>query len=400
MQPLNPNAMPPAQMPAAMFPGSIPMEPNSGFSHDGRMIAQPMPMAVVPNMQPPAPMPQDAPWQGAVQVNQAQPMPLPSMAPALEPADGQIQQRVKLNHAIKADQTFELDEKLWAFAKCISSSVFVPACIRSTQVNDHTGDVYLLMLRARSLGLSATQAFSDLYVITQKTGDAKIGMYVKTKAAICAAYGEWSVDMLPDGSAIAKGKRYSNGQVKEVVYSVDTAAARGMVSINNQGRLVGVGKWADKLEDMMRTRALGRLLDTLFPDVISGVVSMDELNDDDYERSLRQSLEPSPVAAQTIPQDAPSQQVQVAEDKVAENASASDGDISLAAAVSKTRRNKRSTKVTPPDVIEAAPAPQELTPTQVPSTDGLLTPLVPQPEAVPAPAPAPEPNPFAAPSFN
>lgn len=393
MQPLNPNVMPPAQMSAATFPGSIPMEPNSGFSHDGRMLAQPM-MSTTPNMQPPAPMPQDMPWQGAVQVNQAQPMPLPPTAPALEPMDGQIQQRIKLNHAIKADQTFELDEKLWALAKSISSSVFVPACIRSTQVSDHTGDVYLLMLRARSLGLSAVQAFSDLFVITQKTGDAKIGMYVKTKAAICAAYGEWSVDMLPDGSAIAKGKRYSNEQVKEVVYSVDTAAARGMVSINNQGRLVGVGKWADKLEDMMRTRALGRLLDTLFPDVISGVVSMDELNDDDYERSLRQSLEPSPVAAQTIPQDAPSQQVQVAEDKVAENASASDGDISLAAAVSKTRRAKRLTKTTPPEVIEAAPVPQELTPPQVPPTGGLLSPIAPQPEAVP------EPNPFAAPNIN
>lgn len=393
MQPLNPNAMPPAQMPTAMFPGSIPMEPNSGFSHDGRMLAQPM-MNAAPNTQPLAPMPQDMPWQGAVQVNQAQPMPLPPTAPALEPMDGQIQQRIKLNHAIKAEQTFELDEKLWTLAKSISSSVFIPACIRSTQVSDHTGDVYLLMLRARSLGLSAPQAFSDLFVITQKTGDAKIGMYVKTKAAICAAYGEWSIDILPDGSAVAKGKRYSNGQVKEVVYSVNTALARGMVSIDKQGRLIGVGKWADKLEDMMRTRALGRLLDALFPDVISGVVSMDELNDDDYERSLRQSLEPLPTAAQTTQQDVPSPQVQVAEDKAAESVSAPDGDISLAAAVSKTRRAKRSTKATPPEVIEAAPVPQELTPPQVPPTGGLLSPIAPQPEAVP------EPNPFAAPNIN
>lgn len=394
MQPLNPNVMPPAQMPTAMFPGSIPMEPNSGFSHDGRMLAQPM-MSTTPNMQPPAPMPQDMPWQGAVQVNQAQPMPLPPTAPALEPMDSQIQQRIKLNHAIKADQTFELDEKLWALAKSISSSVFVPACIRSTQVSDHTGDVYLLMLRARSLGLSAAQAFSELFVITnQKTGDAKIGMYVRTKAAICAAYGEWSVDILPDGSAVAKGKRYSNGQVKEVVYSVNTALARGMVSIDKQGRLIGVGKWADKLEDMMRTRALGRLLDALFPDVISGVVSMDELNDDDYERSLRQSLEPLPTAAQTAQQDVSSPQVQVAEDKAAESVSAPDGDISLAAAVSKTRRAKRSTKTTPSEVIEAAPAPQELTPPPVPPAGGLLSPIAPQPEAVP------EPNPFAAPNIN
>lgn len=391
MQPLNPNVMPPAQMPAAMFPGSIPMEPNSGFSHDGRMLAQPM-MNAAPNTQPLAPMPQDMPWQGAVQVNQAQPM--PPMAPALEPIEPQGQQKVRINPTIKAEQTFELDEKLWVLAQSISSSVFVPTCIRSTQVNDHTGDVYLLLLRARSLGLSATQAFSDLYVITQKNGDARIGMYVKTKAAICATYGEWSVDMLPDGSACAKGKRYSNGQVKEVVYSVNSAMARGMVTVNNQGQLVGVGKWADKLEDMMKTRALGRLLDTLFPDVISGVVSMDELNDDDYERSLRQSLEPLPTAAQTTQQDVPSPQVQVAEDKAVESVSAPDGDISLAAAVSKTRRAKRSAKTTPPEVIEAAPVPQELTPPQVPSTGGLLSPIAPQPEAVP------EPNPFAAPNIN
>ena len=288
MQPINPNAMPSAQMPVATFPGSIPMEPNSGFSHDGRMLAQPM-MSTTPNMQPPAPMPQDLPWQGAVQVNQAQPMVASPVDPAVVPLEPQITQKVRINSTIKAEQTFKLDEELWALAKSISNSVFVPTCIRSTQVSDHTGDVYLLMLRARSLGLSATQAFSELYVITSKNGDAKIGMYVKTKAAICAAYGEWSVDMLPDGSACAKGKRYSNGQVKEVVYSVNTAAARGMVRMNNQGQLVGVGSWADKLEDMMRARALGRLLDALFPDVISGVVSMDELNDDDYERSLRQS---------------------------------------------------------------------------------------------------------------
>lgn len=396
MQPLNPNVMPPAQMPTAMFPGSIPMEPNSGFSHDGRMLAQPMPMSMnaAPNMQQPMPMPQDLPWQGAVQVNQAQPMVASPVDPAVVPLEPQITQKVRINSTVKAEQTFKLDEELWALAKSISNSVFVPTCIRSTQVSDHTGDVYLLMLRARSLGLSATQAFSELYVITSKRGDAQIGMYVKTKAAICAAYGEWSVDMLPDGSACAKGKRYSNGQVKEVVYSVNTAAARGMVGMNNQGQLVGVGKWEGKLEDMMRTRALGRLLDALFPDVISGVVSMDELNDDDYERSLRQSLEPLPTAAQTAQQDVSSPQVQVAEDKAAESVSAPDGDISLAAAVSKTRRAKRSTKTTPPEVIEAAPAPQELTPPPVPPAGGLLSPIAPQPEAVP------EPNPFAAPNIN
>lgn len=366
----NPNAAP-------LFPGAIPLESQDGFSHNvladqqqaqmqGAMPQaqqhsfdyyaqqqqqqQPQPMA----MQQPQPMPQVqqfAPSFDSIftvaNVNEQASMAAPAITNVggLTHDNSVAQQNLRANAKITAADTFKIDPELWQLAQYISPSIFVPVPIRTTQTFDHTGDVYLLLLRARALGLSATQAFTDLFIINSpKTGEARIGLYVKTKEAVCASYGEWDTETLEDGSVRAHGVRYSSRQRKEVVFTYQQAAAMGMVKVDNRGNVVGCGKWADKLPEMMRARAIGRLLDALFPDVISGLVSIEELNDDEYERSLAQrytstAIEANGSEASTADATGGDADLPPAAENQSEQA---EEPFDMKAAVTNTRRNKRT----------------------------------------------------------
>lgn len=328
------------QAPAqAYFPNAVAIESGTGFSHDGRssvlnQLPDPPQNEYVSGPSMPAPaaeaMPQQMQSQGFFGPNDF----------GLAHVHSSPQKDLRLTQSFDPKSSFELDSKLWEMAQAISHSIFVPAVIRSTQLADHSCDVYLLLLKARSLGLSATQAFTDLYILSSpKSGEAKIGIYVKTKAAICMPYGEWDVEILPDGNARAFGFRYSSNQRKEVIYTLAEAAARNTVGVDGNGQIVGVGKWSDKLTDMMKARALGRLLDALFPDVISGLVTLEDFNEDAFEETLEQKelalKEIAPAALSPSPKSP------------AEPPKPSREPFDLAAAVSETRLGKRTPKASP-----------------------------------------------------
>lgn len=382
------------------FPGAVPLEsPEQGFSHDGRTLVEtPAPAPMASDMMPPAtpaPMP-GAPMMGAAPLGTGTmlppaPAPFPEQ-PAFAPMMGQVpnmfaeaplaplppippastttpetlvspqldapiaKKELHINQGLPAAASFELNPELMELAKFLSTSVFVPAAIRTTPMVDHTCDVYFLLLKARQMGLSAADAFSDLYVLASpKTGEAKIGVYVKTKAALCAPYGMWDVEITPTGDARAYGLRYSSRQRKEAFFTLKEAAARNLITLDKNGQFVGVGKWADKLNDMLLTRALGRLLDALFPDVIRNLVSLDTFNEEDYERALAQSEH------EHEEQTAAGQQVETGADI------STKAEFDLAGAVAKTRRGKRQSKNTastttitsPASTTTATPAPAE-----------------------------------------
>lgn len=173
-------------------------------------------------------------------------------------------------------------EGVWALAERMAKCDFCPPQVRSPE------NVFYMIVKAASLGLPWTAAFTDFYVIPAGKGAPRIGMYVHTKESLCRKYGVWSVKCdKATGIATAVGMRYSDGARDQVVFDGWDAALRGRLGHDEHGNIIGLGTWADKWPDMLMTRAVGRLLDRLFADVIGGVTSVEELNDMMFEAELR-----------------------------------------------------------------------------------------------------------------
>ena len=174
-------------------------------------------------------------------------------------------------------------EECQAFAKYISASPLVPACIRNKPEA-----VYMLLARAVANGISWANMFSTLFVIGDKNGNVTVGMYVNAKAAMCQSKGQWEVNIdFQTGDATAKGKRYDSGQEISVTYSAYEASLTGKLKRDANGAILGNGVWGAHWPDMMKKRALGRLLDALFPDVVGGFVSKEDYDDHLYAEQLQ-----------------------------------------------------------------------------------------------------------------
>ena len=312
--------------------GAVPLEPAQSFNHDGvvarvqqqpQQRPQPQPQPGDPvqmsfNGRPstkfvPAPAPavimNPALQQGAELTLQPMVAQMQTPAPYQEPvilgaevttttpaasvASEASQIEVSALRAQTGD--YFINDEIWDLAKRISSSLFVPAVIRSTPDKDRTADVYLLLSKAASIGLSAADAFTELFIIyTESTRTARIGMYVKTKAALCAKHGHWDVQLdMATGVVTVTGKRYDNGQERTLQYTPYEASLRGVLKLDTNGNIMGVGKWADKWPDMMRTRALGRFLDALFPDIIRGIETKEDFDDEAYIAELERGKKAS-----------------------------------------------------------------------------------------------------------
>lgn len=174
-------------------------------------------------------------------------------------------------------------EECQAFAKYISASPLVPACVRNKPEA-----VYMLLARAVANGISWANMFSTLFVIGDKNGNVTVGMYVNAKAAMCQSKGQWEVNIdFQTGDATAKGKRYDSGQEISVTYSAYEASLTGKLKRDANGAILGNGVWGAHWPDMMKKRALGRLLDALFPDVVGGFVSKEDYDDHLYAEQLQ-----------------------------------------------------------------------------------------------------------------
>lgn len=234
-----------------------------------------------------------------------------------------------------------------ALAHDLSFSGFVPACIRSTATVDHTADVFIVLAKAQSLGLSFAEAFSAIYILPSKSGDLRMGMYVRTKEGLCKPYGRWTVDVNPStGDTMAKGMRYETGEERSIVYSAYEAAQRGVLGHDKNGQIIGIGNWAGKWMDMMRARATGRLLDALFPDIIGGFITKEELDDEAYYQELHQrKVRDAARDVESTPADEPT----IAPSKAPQSVIASEDEAKaiLAQATAKTRRSRKAVAAAP-----------------------------------------------------
>ena len=180
-------------------------------------------------------------------------------------------------------------DELWEQAHRLSFCSIMPMSIRSTATVDHTGDVFVLLQKALRYGLDVMDAVRAFYVMPQP-GGAGISFYVSVpfKRAICKRYGSISVTIdKATCVATAHGRRFDTGEEMSESFGAEEAALRGQMALNPQGFWEGKPKssWEKHWPEMLKNRALGKLLDALFPDVVFGLATLEEALDEEvFER--------------------------------------------------------------------------------------------------------------------
>lgn len=293
-----------------VFTGTLPNNPinveGNNFNHEGLPAQAPAmvnqyqnqarPAGMIPPQSPIASMAEGANFvrPNPRQQSQALPQPLPistfqvrskaKTEQTVQPQNNEVKGAAIKTLANGFNILPKTREEAIEFAKFLSTSQFIPADIRSTPSVDRSADVFLLLALGTSKGMSIGDCLANIFVLPGKT--SRIGLYVRAKEGLCTKYGVWDVTIdTVNAVATATGTRYDNGVTKVATYTGNDARLRGLMEFQPDAGWFGCAKgmgagWSDKWPDMLKVRAIGRLLDALFPDVIGGFVSREEMEDE------------------------------------------------------------------------------------------------------------------------
>ena len=153
-------------------------------------------------------------------------------------------------------------------AKFLSKSSLVSAEIRSTEIADHSADVFMVIALGASLGMTPAQSLTNITVTRGRPT-----MYVSAKAGLCAKYGTFDTKLENvNGIWVATASGTRKGRTMSVQYTSEDAMLQGLMKFDaNSNSWIGVkGAWIGSYPVMLQKRALGRLLDALFADVVGG----------------------------------------------------------------------------------------------------------------------------------
>ena len=153
-------------------------------------------------------------------------------------------------------------------AKFLSKSTLVSAEIRSTEIADHSADVFMVIALGASLGMTPAQSLTNITVTRGRPT-----MYVSAKAGLCAKYGTFDTKLENvNGIWVATATGTRKGRTMSVQYTSEDAMLQGLMKFDaNSNSWIGVkGAWTGSYPVMLQKRALGRLLDALFADVVGG----------------------------------------------------------------------------------------------------------------------------------
>ena len=180
-------------------------------------------------------------------------------------------------------------------AKFLSKSTLVSAEIRSTEIADHSADVFMVIALGASLGMTPAQSLTNITVTRGRPT-----MYVSAKAGLCAKYGTFDTKLENVNGiwvATATGKR--KGRTMSVQYTSEDAMLQGLMKFDaNSNSWIGVkGAWSGSYPVMLQKRALGRLLDALFADVVGGFA--DKESTEEFSENAEPEIEKN-VTKRTI----------------------------------------------------------------------------------------------------
>lgn len=179
-------------------------------------------------------------------------------------------------------------------AKFLSKSTLVSAEIRSTEIADHSADVFMVIALGASLGMTPAQSLTNITVTRGRPT-----MYVSAKAGLCAKYGTFDTKLENvNGIWVATASGTRKGRTMSVQYTSEDAMLQGLMKFDaNSNSWIGVkGAWTGSYPVMLQKRALGRLLDRLFADVVGGFAdkeSAEEISENaepEIEKNVKRTI--------------------------------------------------------------------------------------------------------------
>jgi hypothetical protein len=172
----------------------------------------------------------------------------------------------------------------------LAGSMVLPAPLREPAA------LLLVVLRADDLGLSVAQAIEGLHVIKTKSGDYRIAMSaalmmgcVIRRPDLCEYF-----RVVEDTAArVTYETKRKGGLPQQASFSMDEARTAGLLANGEQSN------WAKYPGDMMHARARARLARRVYPDVLLGMASREELVDGaiDLEETPNGYSAPTPPVA-------------------------------------------------------------------------------------------------------
>lgn len=167
-------------------------------------------------------------------------------------------------------------DEAWDLANELKNSRFIPPVLRG-----RVDDIFMVIARSGVAGIPWAAAFDSLHTIPNRNGDLTMSMSVKAKMGVCARYGHFQSRMIfENGKPVghAWGVRHGTPVQYEARYSFDDASLARRMAFKD-GQYVGLNNvWEHYWPEMLKKRAMGRLLDIMFPDIILGLPSEDELD--------------------------------------------------------------------------------------------------------------------------
>ncbi len=74
-----------------------------------------------------------------------------------------------------------INDNAWKCCEKLSRSLLVPESIRTTDLEDHTADLYMLMSLGHSLGFDLMQSLQSLFILP---GSSRPSLYTSAKRAL------------------------------------------------------------------------------------------------------------------------------------------------------------------------------------------------------------------------
>jgi len=123
------------------------------------------------------------------------------------------------------------------------------------------------VLQGITLGLDPLTSLQQIYIV-----HGRPGMYTRIKVALALSKGHeiWTED-LSDTRAVVAGRRKGSQEIQRVTVTMDQARKAGWTSNK---------KYAETPQDMLWARAAGRVADRVAADVLMGIASVEDIQDD------------------------------------------------------------------------------------------------------------------------
>lgn len=163
--------------------------------------------------------------------------------------------------AVPATLTLDLAPEAWQLAQKIAGTEFVPSALRGKPEA-----VLACMLAGNELGLPLMTSLSKIHVVDGRPGLASETM----RALVLAAGHELWVEEKSTTAVTVGGQRAGSSRAQRVTWTIEDARSAG---------LAGKGNWNKYPRAMLTARAMAELCRDLFPDVIGGLYSVEELQD-------------------------------------------------------------------------------------------------------------------------